>query len=307
MTGHLGIDETGLVGPEWGALSPFIFMLPFMEAGANYEQIMRDRPGFKWYHQAYSNLQMFACPSDGNAKGEGPFNRHQTTNYVLNWGDSNEYTREDVRSPTRGLFGQRYIFHSFGSVTDGSSNTLAISETGVVEFAGTRSVKAGGLAVRPGSWFTTPQQCIAAAWPPGTATDRSQYSAETVRTRTMGDNPGDVPDDRSAYRGCSFVWAEATNQAFLAMLPPNGPNCLESNADNRVYSMVTAGSYHSGGVNAGMVDGSVRFIADTVQTNLSGYRPGPIQGEDRNTRNDPSPYGVWGALATINGGESASL
>jgi prepilin-type N-terminal cleavage/methylation domain-containing protein/prepilin-type processing-associated H-X9-DG protein len=302
MTGRNGMSETAYEAPEWGALSPFIFMLPFMEAASNYESIMADRPGFKGRHNAYSNLQHFACPSDGNAKSRGPFNEHQTTNYVLNWGDSNEYTRDIVRVKTRGLFGQRYIWHTMGSVTDGTSNTLAFSETGVIDEAGSRNPKAGALAVRPGSWFTTPDQCIAAAWPPGT-TDRRKYSGE-VRTRTMDGNP---PDDRCAYRGCTFVWAEATNQAFLGMLPPNGPNCVEGNADNRAYSMISAGSYHSGGVNAGLVDGSVRFVSETVQTNLSGYRPGPSEDGSQNTSSDPSPYGVWGALATISGGESASL
>lgn len=307
MTGYAGMSEDtgggspGMQAPAWGALSPFIFILPFIESGANYDQIFADRPGFKQRHDAHSNIPHFACPSDGNAKGRGPFNQHQTTNYVLNWGDSNEYTREDVRVKTRGLFGERYIYNSMAAVSDGTSNTMAISETGVVSEAGTRSVKAGGLAVRPGSWFTTPQQCIAAAWPDGTA-DRQRYSGE-IRTRTMD---GDPPNDSSAYRGCTFVWAEAINQAFLGMLPPNGPNCVESFADHRLFSMVTAGSYHTGGVNVGMVDGSVRFISDTIQTNLSGYRPGPIEGTSQNTKGDPSPYGVWGALATISGGERAS-
>jgi prepilin-type processing-associated H-X9-DG protein len=291
-------------GPEWNALSPFVFMLPFMEAASNYERAITDRPGFKGRHEAYQNLQIFACPSDPNARGVGPFNGHQTTNYVLNWGDSNEFTRED-HARTRGLFGQRLHWNSFGSVSDGSSNTLAFSETGVIEFAGTRSVRAGGLVVRPGSWFTTPQQCIAAAWPPGSTGDRGEYGATaTVRTITMDGNP---PSDNSAYRGCTFVWAEAINQGFLAMLPPNGPNCLESHVNNRVFSMVTAGSYHPGGVNVGLVDGSVRFVTDSVQTNLAGYRPGPIEGTNQNTSSGPSPYGVWGAMATIDGGESVSL
>ena len=118
------------------------------------------------------------------------------------------------------------------------------------------------------------------------------------------------PDDRSAYRGCSVVWAEAINQGFLAMLPPNGPNCLENHVDNRVFSMVGAGSYHPGGVNAAFVDGSVRFVTDSVQTNLSGVRPGPcpvVRDNVTMVNMGASPYGVWGAMATINGGESVSL
>ena len=288
--------------PEWGALSPFVFTLPFLEGTVNYQRIMAERPGFNGQHDAYSNLQQFACPSDGNAKGRGPFNEHQTTNYVLNWGDSNFYVGEQWFERTRGLFGKRYIWHSMSSVTDGTSNTLALSETGVIDVAGSRDPKAGALVVRAGSWFGTPQQCMEAAWPAGTI-DRSQY-AGTVRTKTM--NP---VSDQSAYRGCSFVWAEAINQGFLAMLPPNGPNCLENNVDNRVYAMLSAGSYHPGGVNAGLIDGAVRFISETIRTDLSAWRPGTESGDPASYLLDlrPSPYGVWGALSTIDAGETVSI
>jgi len=308
MSGHKGVNGTDDGPREYAALSPFIFLLPFMEAGTNYERIMTDRPGFKWQHAAYSNLQHFACPSDGNAKGMGPFNQHQTTNYVLNWGDSNEFIKEDHKAKTRGLFGQRFVWNTFTSVSDGTSNTLAISETGVVDTASTRSVKAGGLVVRHGGWFTTPNECIVAAWPPDTVMDHKQYGG-VVRERTMNNEEDNAPHDASAYRGCSFVWAEAINQGFLAMLPPNGPNCLDGYQDNRRWAMVSAGSYHPGGVNAGFVDGSGRFVAETIQTNLAGFRPGPTgagpTGDGGDTSKAPSPYGVWGALATISGNESS--
>jgi len=326
MTGLGGMsEETGgnsprHQGPEYGALSPFIFLLPFMEATSNYEQIIpamrnvpeSERPGFKGRHNAYSDLAMFACPSDANARGRGPFNEHQTTNYVLNWGDSNEYTTDNFHERTRGLFGQRYFYNTMATVRDGASNTLALSETGVIDYAGSRNVKAGALAMRDapiGVWFTTPLECIAVAWPPG-STDRRQYGG-VVRTESMNNADDGRPSDYAGYRGSSFVWADPVNQAFLAMLPPNGPNCLESThpdgRGSRNWAMVSASSYHPGGVNVGLVDGSVRFITETITTDLSGYRPGPVAGTDRNTYADPSPYGVWGAMATIAGNENVSL
>ncbi|MDR2706205.1 MAG: DUF1559 domain-containing protein [Planctomycetaceae bacterium] len=51
---------------------------------------------------------------------------------------------------------------------------------------------------------------------------------------------------------------------------------------------------HSGGVNAGMLDGSVRFISDTIDCN------GASSGQ---VTSGKSPYGVWGALGTPAGGE----
>ena len=47
-----------------------------------------------------------------------------------------------------------------------------------------------------------------------------------------------------------------------------------------------------------LLDGSVRFISDTVDVGDLSVAP---------VRRGASPYGVWGALGTPNGGESASL
>ncbi|MDO5554074.1 MAG: DUF1559 domain-containing protein [Planctomycetia bacterium] len=59
--------------------------------------------------------------------------------------------------------------------------------------------------------------------------------------------------------------------------------CYENNADNYHYAMHSARSYHSGGVNASMMDGSVRFISETIAFN------------------------VWQALSTSQGSETESL
>ncbi|MDR0522798.1 MAG: DUF1559 domain-containing protein, partial [Planctomycetaceae bacterium] len=61
---------------------------------------------------------------------------------------------------------------------------------------------------------------------------------------------------------------------------------------------VSATSNHTAGVNAGLGDGSVRFISDAVDT---GTLDAGIT-----FFNGPSNYGVWGALGSINGGESVS-
>jgi hypothetical protein len=52
-----------------------------------------------------------------------------------------------------------------------------------------------------------------------------------------------------------------------------------------------------------MLDGSVRFITDSIDTNgLNGDNGGG--DPDYSGR---SVFGVWGALGSINGGESVSL
>jgi prepilin-type processing-associated H-X9-DG protein len=86
------------------------------------------------------------------------------------------------------------------------------------------------------------------------------------------------------------------NIGFNTILPPNGPSCTEHRAGFPGY--FTAQSFHSGGVNVALADGSVRFISETIDTgNLSAPHTG----------SGPSPYGVWGALGSKAGGEVVSL
>ncbi|MCF0233871.1 MAG: DUF1559 domain-containing protein, partial [Thermoguttaceae bacterium] len=60
---------------------------------------------------------------------------------------------------------------------------------------------------------------------------------------------------------------------------------------------------HSGGVNGVMGDGSVRFISETIDC-------GTYLNSTDYLWKDPSgksPYGVWGAMGTISGGETISM
>ena len=88
-------------------------------------------------------------------------------------------------------------------------------------------------------------------------------------------------------------------------MPPNGPSCGDDWGDTLVSS---ATSYHSGGVNAVMGDGSVRFVSDTIDCGDLSY-PCPLNPAGHVSNRPvggPSPFGVWGALGTINGGETTA-
>ncbi len=51
-------------------------------------------------------------------------------------------------------------------------------------------------------------------------------------------------------------------------------------------------------------DGSVKFISETINTDKLATQS---QSWDSGTVSGESPFGVWGALGTINGGETKSL
>jgi len=83
---------------------------------------------------------------------------------------------------------------------------------------------------------------------------------------------------------------------FQTVLPPNSPNCVAVDGTDSPNTGVigSLSSQHPGGAIAAMADGSVRFISEQIDCgNLSS--PEVSSG--------PSPYGVWGALGTKDGGE----
>ena len=59
-------------------------------------------------------------------------------------------------------------------------------------------------------------------------------------------------------------------------LPPSRPSC---GVDGEHYAMITASSYHPGGVNVAFVDGSVHFVADSIDAgdpNIADLLRGPL-------------------------------
>ena len=135
-----------------------------------------------------------------------------------------------------------------------------------------RSVK-GYFANNVGGLNTSPLSCLS------TASGGSYLAAQSVMT----DRPAGVQwfDGYPAFTGVSTI------------LPPNSPSCARDNwGDN--WGVFSASSYHTGGVNVLLGDGSVRFVTDSINTGTL-TSPDPTGGV--------SPYGVWGAMGTKAGGE----
>jgi prepilin-type processing-associated H-X9-DG protein len=102
-------------------------------------------------------------------------------------------------------------------------------------------------------------------------------------------------------RGANWVDGAAPFGLVNTILAPNGPSAAlgSSEVSDGFYS---AGSFHTGGVNVCMMDGSVQFISDSIDT---GDLTKPVPDSESDEEASPSPYGVWGALGTAQAADKA--
>jgi len=299
-----------------GLLGANVAVLPFLELIARYEwfaaQPGADPRPWTCAPEWAGPISAFLCPSDGNSRTNNidpalawasENLRPGRTNLITCRGDSamtcSEFGAESYHdadtddwklrnSPyviTRAPFG----FRTCGpeGFTDGLSNTVGISECVVADSVGSQMVK-GGVSNQPvHAHWVTPAECLARTDP--------------ANPKRLAGTAADVWDE--PFRGGFWSDGRASYTGFITSYPPNSPNC---GAGNPGY--FAAQSFHTGGVNVGMMDGSCFFISDTINcegrnvrliTELSnGYADSP---------NRPSPHGVWGALGTKNCGESVTL
>lgn len=272
-----------------------IALLPYFEQQALADMIWANSAGHSvpWANNQIwtTELSTLRCPSDNFQFETAQFShRMGKTNYLLSAGDTIQGdarwggTGNQAPLGTRGMFG--YVLgYKFADVTDGTSNTIFMAERLVTEFnLGTRT----NVRINRGTVWNThtgaalrgnPSLCLTEVGPGG------YYATPATVKGFTGDRWGDGNFERT------FV------QIVLA---PNGPSCSHAGGagGNATSALITPSSNHPGGVQVLLVDGSVRFVSETINAGNPGAAA-PNSG--------PSPYGVWGAMGTRSGDESAQL
>jgi len=211
---------------------------------------------------AATPVKTFLCPGDGQnplfttVTGGGT---QAGTNYVVNLGSGlagpgagpNGY---DTRFPTDGMFYYGPgVAH--GGITDGTSNTMFMSQT----LLGDNSPR----ATRPYSSLS-PREIQRTL---GSYSPRGLFTGSGGTAPGFGANPAITPGEHvnvtlwAGNRGGSWVWGNASVNGYTAALPPNAPV-----PDTVAHGMgwVSARSNFSGGVNVALADGSVRFVRNGI-------------------------------------------
>ncbi|MDR1964377.1 MAG: DUF1559 domain-containing protein, partial [Planctomycetaceae bacterium] len=226
-------------GTPNGALywNTWYFILPFVEQQARYDRFVSDyipnkirpdngsltsfglsdsansagTPNSKTSNtnmpELFHPIGTFLCPSDVLGKTPSHTNDTARTSYGMCRGDRYSVGNALYSSssePPRGLFCRGNYWASMASVTDGTSNTIAVSEILSAQPGTAKTVKGGVANYNPTG--TTP---LTGCWNMVSTGDRTTITSATSDGR----------------RASALFSGMAQSTGFHTILPPNGPTC----------------------------------------------------------------------------------
>jgi prepilin-type N-terminal cleavage/methylation domain-containing protein/prepilin-type processing-associated H-X9-DG protein len=195
-----------------------------------------------------TSVNVFLCPSD--AANSLPIN-WAGINYRTNCGTSivNSYGTQDTSQvnvnmpPPNGVMFTDYLVR-ISSVTDGTSNTAALSEHVKGDFSNTISTELSDT-YEPGTYPATADQAY-----------QDCLAVNILDLTKQGNSNGGAPWMSDGH----------TSTRYYHGSPPNSRSCMFP--PSRIST--TANSRHPGGVNVTLADGSVRFVKTSI--NIQSWR-----------------------------------
>lgn len=241
----------------------------------NYNVQMTDPPNNT---AGFTAIAALLCPSDSNQQRPG--SPWAPTNYMGNlggpgpiscWNGTIVPAKDPVNSRSRIAYdnGNNAVF-GVEAITDGTSNTAMFSEKLRGGDPNDPTIRLDApnnkRAIFPVNMPLTMDQ----GGSTGQASAMSFLQAcKTLPSSTLSQSSRDV--------GCHWILGQGnatTNNGYHHFMPPNTTTCSASNSLKiggwpGYESSSTPTSNHSGGINIGFSDGSVKFVKDTV--NISAW------------------------------------
>jgi prepilin-type processing-associated H-X9-DG protein len=302
-------------------------LLPYIEQTAVYDNYKSQPIRGCWevtvsmdaYHK--TSIPTFLCPSDG-AGYQKPEHAVGMLNYRVCIGDYAPGSNPGngmLRGISGGDSGTSNSATSLAIITDGTSNTLGLSEhcisgnmanprQGVAFLVsgvfGSITITTIDGTVTKSDWLLRPDLCL-------TAVQGNEIKAANRMELSM--RPTGAPLFQTGSHGATWTDGRSIFTVFSTCLPPNSVSCSAQNnsGDNNQRPHQARGlfpptSLHTGGVNCSFVDGSIHFISETINcgdttapgSNPTGYKSYMIE---------KSAYGIFGALGTPQSSETSSF
>jgi len=274
----LGVTKAAAGGsygyaPLWGAWSAQALLLPFLEQAPLFAAA-----NFNWGTVASSqallvngtvinaNLAAFLCPSDGLSGSGGGWGQ-ANNNYM---GSTGTTTRPGNGIGTTGVFADNGVnAYGIAHVTDGTSNTVAFSESLVGDNTHFTKWRDGVATTAPSSYTRVSgcgsyYQCDDAEVPGGSSIilQGLQWCSGLFTQRQ--NNP------RNEDKGWRWATGFKGWNLFNTIVPPNSPTYPWSGCRATATGEVANGHFenatsnHPGGCNVAFADGSVHFVKSTI-------------------------------------------
>ena len=268
----LGVSAPGFLSFGW---SVHARILPFLEAGAKFDRLNLDIPQESPENTTVQQIvvDVFLCPSDPRANQHRTDRYHHNTNYGVNRGDWHVWAGFGQADPAAPFFVNSSV--RLSDIADGTNQTLFLAEAKVrLPFI---------------------RNCTNLAYEPTSSVPQPPVSASASVVDAYTNCTGGAL--REEHSHTEWHYGNVHHSGFTTAWTPNrqtagtfgsfqGPDVnllsMRESQGGPTYAAVTARSYHSGGVNCVLGDGSVRFVSDRIDGS------------------------IWRSLGTIAGGEIVS-